>query len=217
MKPPTTPVRGLLTSTSSIQALINPLFGDYTGGSPIISYQIDYDKSTNAAEWQELKGFSSNDISLSAIKTGLIISQPYQVRYRAKNIFGWGEYSERITILTIMVPNQPAPVTTGVVGANVKFMWTQPSSNGSAITSYNLIILSHDGLTLIDDGVYCSNVTGLHCEIPMSVLTMPLPNGKLLLELNDFIQAKVRAVNSLGQGNFSNLNTDKSYPGVAYV
>ena len=66
---------------------------------------------------------------------------------------------------------------TEVVGANVKFMWTAPSSNGSAITSYNLLILAHDGLSLVDDGVYCSTVSGLLCEIPMSVLTMPLPTG----------------------------------------
>jgi len=53
------------------------LTGDYTGGSPITSYQIDYDKNTNAAEWEELKGFGSNDLSLSASKSGLTIALVY--------------------------------------------------------------------------------------------------------------------------------------------
>lgn len=54
--------------------MIEALTGDYTGGSPITSYQIDYDKNTAAAEWEELKGFSSNDLTLSASKSGLVIS-----------------------------------------------------------------------------------------------------------------------------------------------
>jgi hypothetical protein len=75
-----------------------------TGGSPITSYQIDYDKNTNAAEWEELQGFSSNELTLSTTKTGLIIAKTYKVRYRAKNIYGWGEYSDITDILTVMVP-----------------------------------------------------------------------------------------------------------------
>ena len=57
------------------------------------------------AEWSELKGFSSNDLSLFYIQGGLTIDQPYVVRYRAKNIFGWSEYSDFATINTIMVPD----------------------------------------------------------------------------------------------------------------
>ena len=72
-----------------------------TGGVPITSYQIDYDKNTNSAEWENLKGFSSNDLSLSLVKTGLIINTSYKFRYRAKNIFGWGDYSDEV----VLIPN----------------------------------------------------------------------------------------------------------------
>lgn len=141
----------------------------------------------------------------------------YEVRYRAKNIFGWGPYSDRTPIETIMVPDRPDPVTTEVIGVNVKISWLQPGSNGSPIASYNVLILAADGVTLVDDGVFCSSVTGLYCEIPMSELTEPLPNGKFLLPLNRLVQAKVRAVNSLGPGDYSQLNTDTNYSEVAFV
>lgn len=116
-----------------------------------------------------------------------------------------------------MVPSAPAPVTTEVIGVNVKITWQAPATNGSPITSYNVLILAQDGKTLVDDGVFCSTVTDTYCEIPMSELTKPLPDGKFLLQLNQLVRAKVRAANSLGAGDFSALNTDTSYPGVAYI
>jgi hypothetical protein len=51
----------------------------------------------------------------------------------------------------------------------------------------------------------------------MAELTKPLPSGLFLLPLNRLVQAKVRAANSLGAGEYSQLNTDTSYPEVAYV
>lgn len=86
-----------------------------------------------------------------------------------------------------MTPDRPDPVTTEVTGVNVKISWTVPSSNGSPITSYNVVVLASDGITRVDDGVFCSSVVGLDCEIPMSTLTEPLPTGQFLLPLNRFI------------------------------
>jgi hypothetical protein len=83
-----------------------------SGGTAVSSYEISYDKGTNKAEWEELKGFSDNDVNNFVVKTGLEPSAEYYVRYRAKNIFGWGDYSELTAIWTIMVPDVPEPVTT---------------------------------------------------------------------------------------------------------
>jgi hypothetical protein len=77
------------------------------GGTEILSYQIDYDMGTNKAEWNELKGFSSNDDSNFVIKDQLTFGEQYYVRYRAKNIYGWGDYSDLQSIYTIMVPDKP--------------------------------------------------------------------------------------------------------------
>ena len=81
--------------------MIQELTGTDTGGVPIVSYQIDYDKGTNNVEWETIKGYHSNDLTLSTIKQSLTTNLPYRFRYRAKNIFGWGDYSEH----GILVPS----------------------------------------------------------------------------------------------------------------
>lgn len=111
--------RGDATNISQIQAVIEALTGTDTGGVPITSYQIDFDMNTNSENWFTLKGFNSNDLSLSVFKTGLTVNTPYKFRYRAKNIFGWGEFSEESTLLPNQIPGKPDPLFTQIVSSNV--------------------------------------------------------------------------------------------------
>ena len=170
--------------------------------------------ATNGAAWEELKGFASNDLELHATKTGLALNTPYRVRYRAKNIYGWGEYSESAIILTIQEPAQPDPVETQVVSSNVLVTWSESESFGSAITRYEVQFRASDG-TMWQDSSYCASEPTTSCLIPMSQLTSP--TEPFQLALGTLIQASVRAVNSQGPGEYSELNTDTSYGGVAYV
>lgn len=57
-----------------------------------------------SSSWTELKGYTTNDDSLEWIETGLTISVNYAIRYRARNIFGWGAYSDISYVKTIMTP-----------------------------------------------------------------------------------------------------------------
>ena len=45
-KPPTEPSRGPLTTTSQIHVQIGELSLEESGGSPVLSYEITYDKGT---------------------------------------------------------------------------------------------------------------------------------------------------------------------------
>jgi hypothetical protein len=72
--------------------MIEALTGLDSGDAAIYSYQIDI--STDQVIWTELKGYSTNDVTLLFIKTGLTISVEYSFRYRVKNIHGWGLYSK---------------------------------------------------------------------------------------------------------------------------
>jgi hypothetical protein len=51
----------------------------------------------------------------------------------------------------------------------------------------------------------------------MTELTKGLPDGKFLLHYNQLVRAKVRAANIVGFGDYSMLNSDTNYAGVAYV
>jgi hypothetical protein len=163
-----------------------------TGGAQILSYQIDYDMNTNNAEWNELKGFSANDISLSTIKDNLIFNAEYMVRYRAKNIYGWSEYSDITSIYTIMAPDQPEAVTSMLVGVNVVFSWVEPDSRGADILYYHVRVQSSNEEFVLDS-TYCNEVLVLSCSFPMSVLNDI--DGAYNLPLNSLIKAKVSATN----------------------
>lgn len=70
-------MRGDQTTTTQIHVIVSEFTLEEAGGVEIISYEIDYDMGTNNAEWQELKGFSSNDASLFVVKDSLLFGQEY--------------------------------------------------------------------------------------------------------------------------------------------
>jgi hypothetical protein len=72
------------------------LSGEYTGGSTILSLHLQWDKGTGGETWTTLIGDNPYSTSVTyTYSSGLIESgRIYKFRYRAKNVFGWGEYSE---------------------------------------------------------------------------------------------------------------------------
>lgn len=167
--PFTVPTEGPSTTTDQIHVLIDALPESETGGSPIISYQIDTDSGTGEQEWTELKGYSSNDASLEFIETELQISVEYKLRFRARNIFGWGDYSEIGAIKTIMKPdliNTPT-VTQSVTNVNIE--WSVPNANGDPIQYYVVQIQSNDG-QFVEHDLYCYRMETNTCSIPMQIL-----------------------------------------------
>lgn len=182
-----------MTTTTQIHVVINELEGFSAGGCEIISYQVDYDLGSNGTDWQELKGFSTNNDDLFIIWTGLTINTEYRVRYRAKNIFGWSPYSQVTSIYTIMVPEASSiPVQTQLVGTNVMFNWTAPNNRGAPILYYNIMVQTWTGEYYLHTQ-YCNKVTQNSCSIPMQLLNSP--QGPYNLTLNTLIQAIVSATN----------------------
>lgn len=69
---------------------VDELTGDYTGGSPITSYVIEY-YSPDSSSWIVLGGDTSNSLLTQYNVVGLVNGVEYSARYRAKNIFSNGE------------------------------------------------------------------------------------------------------------------------------
>lgn len=97
---------------------------------------------------------------------------------RAENIYGWGPFSPIVTILAAQVPSQVATPTTSIdpTTGGLAIQWTQPSSGGITITSYQILIANAAGTTWTADTTDCNGasatvIANLHCIIPMSVLT----------------------------------------------
>jgi hypothetical protein len=69
--------------------------GPQNGGTPIIDYQIDYDKSAN--DWVTL----ATGVQLTSYSTTvtLIPGNTYQFKVRSRNAVGFGPYSSITSIL----------------------------------------------------------------------------------------------------------------------
>jgi hypothetical protein len=139
------------------------------------------------------------------ISSGIVVGKSYIFMVRASNIYGWGLYSSQITIIASDVPGEVGiPTVYYGAGINVNISWISPTSNGESIISYEIEVLSSDGITFYQDTTDCNGnittiVTDLYCEIPMATLTATPYN----LAFGSLIQAKVRAYNINGYGPYS--------------
>ena len=175
-----------------------------TGGSPIISYSLEWDSGSNGAFFTSLIGETSNNILLTYTKTLLTAGANYQFRYRVKNIFGWSPYSTAISALAATVPERPAMVTTLNVGTSVRIEWSSPYNGASPIIAYNVQIQAKD-FTFHEELTYCNArsdptvISNRYCVIPMDVLK----SSPFSLVQGDVIQAKVLAQNVIGDSAYS--------------
>jgi hypothetical protein len=108
----------------------------------------------------------------------------YKFRLRARNTFGFGAYSNILTMIPAGPPSTPDPVTATIDNVYVRFSWAAPASNGAAISNYFLWILKIDGFSLAksascDTSVDPLIVTNRECLVPMSELTSSSQYGLL--------------------------------------
>lgn len=99
----------------------------------------------------------------------------YKFRYRAKNIFGWGPFSDQGDIFAASKPSQMQPVSVSLLGTNVKIQWTPSDSNASPITSFKVLIMTSDPLVLVEQLDYCDGsstdaIDKNYCLVPMQTL-----------------------------------------------
>jgi len=86
--------RGSLTGPTQIDVYWSAITTPQDGGSPVTSYHLQYDNGTNANNWTDIVGLSPDSKATSILVTSNLESGTvYGFRVRAKNIFGWGNYS----------------------------------------------------------------------------------------------------------------------------
>ncbi len=156
-----------------------------------VTYQVTaFDGATQIA--------SQNTSNLSATFTGLTTGTPYTFRVRPFNAIGSGPTSANSAEATPAgVPNKPAVPTVSfdpAVGLNsIKVDWTAPGSNGSDVTEYEIVVNPGD-------------VTVMAAPGATTVQVSPLSPGTYT--------AKVRAINSFGNGAFSDASGSVVVPDV---
>jgi len=89
--------------------------------------------------WVNIVGMPEAYLGLTYTKAGLTAGTDYKFRVRASNSFGWGSFSDEVTIRADEVPAQITPVITTADSIYCKIAWNVPSTdNGSPILEYRL-------------------------------------------------------------------------------
>lgn len=125
------------------------LTGDRTGGSPIDSYSLQWDKASNEANWYDLIGQDGSfQTSLEySWSSEVFPGSTYKVRVRAHNLHGWGDWSNATIIRSTGIPDKPLPPTTIMNNIYVRITWVDPDYNFEAIDKYDIRIGQSDGIT----------------------------------------------------------------------
>jgi len=112
------------------------------GFSPILSYNLQWDQGTQGSQWANLVGHTIDSVLFQfTVSSNVYAGDFYQMRVRAKNVWGWGQFSP---ILTIKAATRPAkmatkPVTSvDPVTGGVLIEWTAPFSNSQSISQYKI-------------------------------------------------------------------------------
>lgn len=136
--------------------------------------------------------------------------QAYVFRVRARNKWGYGPYSETVSIQASTNPQrqQSAPVTQNFE-SSVLISWAKPEEKGAPIEEYEVMILTHDGVESSTEPLACNGadqevVAARSCVIPL----VNLRSEPFLLDYPMVVRAKVRSRNANGWSTFSDVNTE---------
>ena len=123
------------------------------------------------------------------------------------NIYGYGAYSNSVTIIPTDVPDKVDIPSVVISLKDVKVSWGAPDDHYSSIDSYEILFEEEDGSYTTDtadcDGNDTSVINSTLCYVPMTTMI-----AKTSLPVDSLIRVKVRAHNSKGWGDYSELNTD---------
>ena len=198
------PFEGPATDDTRIQVSWNQLVGDETGGSTILSYNLEMQIG---GVFNELVGQTTYFQSTSyLIQAGISSGQLYAFRVRARNKWGFGPFSDVVQIRAATNPNREltAPVTAND-GGKILIAWSKPQDRGSPIEEYEIAILTSDGISFSTELQFCNGedpaiVSSRSCQIPLTTLREEPFN----LVYPNLVVAKVRSKNGVGWSDFSN-------------
>ena len=168
-----------------------------TGGSPVLSYNLQIDtQGAGAGPWINVQGYASDSLEMTGTVLPLTEGQLYYFRYRAKNVHGWGDYSPISWVLLANRPDTLDPVTTTSVGTNVEISWNlTPHERFSPVFAYRIKVKRFDGIFVEHsqcDGTDPTVISELKCTITMLSLFEP----DFGLVEGDAIVATVEAMNA---------------------
>lgn len=111
--------------------------GASNGGDPVIDYKLWF-KHLDDADFYILE-----EVLTDTSYTTSIILQPnnlYQLKIKSRNLVGYSEDSNTVTIRSAKVPDVPTNLLTSIDGLNVVVSWTSAYTGGSPLIEYVILV-----------------------------------------------------------------------------
>jgi hypothetical protein len=170
------PVVAVVTADTTDTQIKVSYSANSDGGSPITSLALYWNSAPGGTTFEPLTGYTVNSLDTSfTVSSGITKGATYKFKHKVRNIFDWSVFSTEVPIKAATKPNQVAPITTSIVGSDVRIDWDAPDNRGDAITDYTILIQTSTPGTFIADPVNCignsANVLAYtYCDIPLSKL-----------------------------------------------
>jgi hypothetical protein len=91
---------------------------DETGNSQILAYNLWWDANSGITNIDLFE-----DLSSSTIVTGLVAGSAYQFKVRARNIYGYGDFSDIQVLVPDAVPDMMTTPLTSLSFPNLQIAW----------------------------------------------------------------------------------------------
>jgi hypothetical protein len=167
----------------------------YNGGSQILSYEIQ--SQLNGGEFSSLIGHITPYYLSTFVTTNISRGNYYGFRYRAKNLYGWGPFSNTISHLAARTPLAPAtPQLVSVSSTSVSLRFSpSPDNGGALISDYEL---------WMDQGISGSTFAKLPYVFATNQFSYIVDVVVNHLTPGSYYRFMYRGINSKGNGDYSN-------------
>jgi titin len=181
------------------------LTGADTGNSEILGYQVYWDAGSSVADIELLE-----TTALSYVQINLTPGQAYLFKIRARNIYGYGDFSEESTFTPVNVPSTMEPVTTVFNFPNIDINFVEPDDSGSPVLTYQILFYDHAlasyrEVTSLCDGADQTVIDAMSCTVSIADLITELSYSR-----GDVVYVKAAASNTEGFGALSSPNTSSA-------
>lgn len=189
-----------LGTSSSTEIGLTWYQGISDGGSPVLDYRVWY--QIESGDYQVL----ADGLYMTAhTATGLTTGTTYSFKVQSRNLNGYSDFSNEITVIAAQKPSKPSSPTTSFANDIVTISWSEPATNGAPITAYTIKVRHSNLATYSVPTDYCDGsdsgiIAALQCDIPASVLNA----SPYSLEWGTSVYAKIRATNIKGTSTESN-------------